>query len=888
MYWDASYTFDNDIAVKTTPREVIHPREARSAYGWTDIASPRHAKTNEELAVHQSSIPRLPIPELSTTCELYLDSLIGVCTAEEYCQARSSVERFLLPGGEGEKLQSLLKARENEMVTQRTSPSWLEPWWDDMYLCGRDPLPINVNYFFGLESWPGCSNQAWRAASLLHAAMTICLDIRNGTFPLEFERAPGGGGVKSALDMSQVARVFGASRVPAEPRDYIVTYTTRPPPTADRSSHTSCYVALDPSHVIVICRNRYFALNVINDESVVPCQQLYGALAQILTLCERPGSKGGPPVGVFTTQHRSAWAENRADLIASHPMNEETLELIQSALLVVVLDSVKEVDTLDELARVILHGSGTNRWFDKHQLIITRDASAGIVFEHAVGDGATTLPIVDEMYKRHKALVKPEEGQDNASMPTFPASALREIDWKLTGSLDIAMRDAFEDYAKLIASTDTCTLNFRQYGGNYMKTSKMSPDAYVQVAFQLSYFKMYGRIDATYESASTRSFLHGRTETVRSASSLVADLCHAVTTQPLFPHHARSTLPRPAMLLRAATDAHVTYMKKAKSGQGVDRHMLGLRMICLESGMQLPTLFTDAAFSKSSRWRLSTSHCGSTNLQLFGFGPVVPDGYGLGYMIKNDSISVCVTSNSAHPQGSSALFVRMLEATLLQMSAIVDSETILTTRFATKLSPSPGRNTNFTSPTASMCEFDFEPGVGFRYLRDRQGQSLYRARGSSKIGTAKESLEATDKEAFKKTEEEKEMKQRAAEAAAAKNAKEEEEAKDRIILSVSSPPKDPITETVTKPKAPAVARNIERPTIEESELRSLFQTYDSTSPGRIDREEFKCEYRKSMESYGVALSEKETDTLFGRYDKSKDGSLDFEEFAILMLHRAKI
>ena len=47
----------------------------------------------------------------------------------------------------------------------------------------------------------------------------------------------------------------------------------------------------------------------------------------------------------------------------------------------------------------IFSSKGTNRWFDKHQLIITENGKAGINFEHSVGDGATTLRLADEMYK---------------------------------------------------------------------------------------------------------------------------------------------------------------------------------------------------------------------------------------------------------------------------------------------------------------------------------------------------------------------------------------------------------------------------------------------------------------------------------------------------------
>ena len=43
------------------------------------------------------------------------------------------------------------------------------------------------------------------------------------------------------------------------------------------------------------------------------------------------------------------------------------------------------------------------------------------------------------------------------------------------------------------------------------------------------------------------------------------------------------------------------------SGQGVDRHLLGLRLIAQEAGMELPDFFKDDAYSRSMNYRLSTS-----------------------------------------------------------------------------------------------------------------------------------------------------------------------------------------------------------------------------------------------------------------------------------------
>lgn len=86
-------------------------------------------------------------------------------------------------------------------------------------------------------------------------------------------------------------------------------------------------------------------------------------------------------------------------------------------------------------------------------------------------------------------------------------------------------------------------------------------------------------------------------------------------------------------LLKQATEFHVRYMRDAKLGKGVDRHLFGLRMLYEQFGDELgitkkPPIFQDKGYSVSGYWKISTSHCGSSSLNLFGFGPVVVDGFG--------------------------------------------------------------------------------------------------------------------------------------------------------------------------------------------------------------------------------------------------------------------
>ena len=52
----------------------------------------------------------------------------------------------------------------------------------------------------------------------------------------------------------------------------------------------------------------------------------------------------------------------------------------------------------------------------------------------------------------------------------------------------------------------------------------MSPDAYIQMALQLAYYKdSGGKFALTYEASMTRLYLQGRTETVRSFTQEIKD-----------------------------------------------------------------------------------------------------------------------------------------------------------------------------------------------------------------------------------------------------------------------------------------------------------------------------------------------------------------------------
>lgn len=92
------------------------------------------------------------------------------------------------------------------------------------------------------------------------------------------------------------------------------------------------------------------------------------------------------------------------------------------------------------------------------------------------------------------------------------------LTWEVSSSLGDAIRTAEQNAAKLINDLDSVLLHYNDYGSTMMKEAKVSPDGWLQMVYQLAYYRHYGKSCPTYESASTRKFLTGRTETVRSCS----------------------------------------------------------------------------------------------------------------------------------------------------------------------------------------------------------------------------------------------------------------------------------------------------------------------------------------------------------------------------------
>ncbi|RUP49178.1 acyltransferase ChoActase/COT/CPT [Jimgerdemannia flammicorona] len=552
----------------------------------------------------------------------------------------AAAEEFLT--NEGPELQERLKT----YATDKSS--YIEEFWYDSYLQYTDSVVLNLNPFFLLEDdpTPNRNDQVVRAASLVTSTLKFIHALRTKQLePDVFRGTP--------LDMSQFERLFATARLPTD---------------------NGCTISTDnlSRHVVVVAHSQFYHFEVFDDDGNIALsdKEIVANLRAIRDdAAKTPITEiAKHAVGVLTTENRRVWATIR-DSLNTNEINAEALGVIDKALFVVCLDHVAPTSSDDlstnmlcgsyEIREGVQVGTCTNRWYDKLQVIVCENGSAGINFEHTGVDGHTVLRFVSDIYtdtilrfaqsisSQTRTLFHSSIAQSRRP-PTLPGGRLspatpdinpRKIEWVMTPEVRTGIRFAETRLSDLILQNDVKVLEFDKYGKSFITNMKLSPDAFVQMAFQAAYYGLYGKVECTYEPAMTKAFLHGRTEAIRSATLESTDFVKT------FCSDAPPTEKLNA--LRKAIKKHSVLTRACSQGLGQDRHLYALecvwkRLYGADRDRRLPRIFEDKGWATLNHTIISTSNCGNPALRLFGFGPVVANGFGLGYIIKDEGIAVSV------------------------------------------------------------------------------------------------------------------------------------------------------------------------------------------------------------------------------------------------------
>ncbi len=540
----------------------------------------------------EDSLPRLPVPSLEETAKRYLKSVHPLLQPDEYSRTEVAVKKFLEPNSFARTLQRRLVARRDDPKHK----NWIADWWNEAaYLAYRDPVVPYVSYFYSFRDDRRRRNPAKRAAAITTAALEFQHQVDEGILEPEYMR-------KQPIAMSSYQYMFNSSRVAAEGVDYPAKFDWK-----------------ENQHIVAIRKNQFFKV-----PTHVGGQQLTTSELELQFSSIYKNAAKSPAIGALTTLPRDAAASARINLLNASPANAAALRAIESSSFIVCLDDSAPI-TLEERAHAYWHGDGANRWFDKPcEFIINDNGTAGFIGEHSMMDGTPTHRLCDTV----NALVFGERldfGNPSVRSNLAEPTALRfELNPEVRNDVATAQRL----FQEVIAQHELKVQAYQSYGKGLIKKFKCSPDAYVQMVIQLAYHKMYAKNRPTYESAATRKFQQGRTETCRSVSNESVAFCNAMADPKIGPAECEK-------LFRAAVHAHIKYIADASDGRGVDRHLFGLKKL-IQEGEETPELFKDPAYTYSSTWYISSSQLSSEFFNGYGWSQVIDQGWGIAYMINEN------------------------------------------------------------------------------------------------------------------------------------------------------------------------------------------------------------------------------------------------------------
>ncbi|CAL8373810.1 unnamed protein product [Boreogadus saida] len=587
-----------------------------------------------------SAVPPQPVPPLDQTLREYLRALEPLLPPDEFQHTQNKVLKFGQSGGLGPRLQDGLLQR------ARTSNNWISDWWvQHAYLESRQPLPVHSNPAISLPQRDHCD---WRgqllfASKLIAAVLDFRAKVNTGQLPVEYMRG-------EPLCTQLFPLLFSSCRIPGPKHDYISHHAL------SRRS---------PTHITVVRNYQFFQLEVYNsDGSRMTESQIHGQLLRIRAASWKTDKE---PMGLLTSEAPTAPGARPTERCSVDKVNKDSVRAIERGLFTLCLDSpvmrISDEKYASRMAAQVLHGGGTfsnsgNRWFDKTlQFIVGEDGSWGLLYEQATAEGPPIATLLDHVLDYC-------QNPDPKRSPLVPLPMPRKLYFLIDQDIKRDIEHAKQNLDILINDLDVNVFNFRRFGKDLPKQHGLSPNAFIQVALQLSYYRVHGEVCPSCDMVSLRMFRGGRTEFIRSPTRQTLDFIQAFD-DPALSREAK------LQLFREAVDVYSALTDRALRGQGLDRHLLGLKLQAIEEGLSIPKVFMDTAYGLATHWRLRTGQVPSNTDSVMCFGPLVPDGYAVCYNPQADHVHFSVTAFNCCEETDAETLARSLKHTLGQLQELL-------------------------------------------------------------------------------------------------------------------------------------------------------------------------------------------------------------------------
>ncbi|XP_068193986.1 uncharacterized protein si:ch211-256m1.8 [Antennarius striatus] len=486
-----------------------------------------------------------PVPELDVTLREVSRVLQLTLSPHLYSEFKNTIDQQ----------RELLQDTHRRIATiAGGQENWVTKQFKRSLLSCSDPLPTSTALPVVLPPQAKQSTQLERAAALLWAAAKLYSE------PLILEG-------NASMESTQQSEVFAASRIPGRHEDEIKVYP-------------------DSLHAIITCAGGVFPVDILwrpstgGPVSARSFIDIYNQLAQVIDQ-PKAGKENDPSIICqLSALERKAWAATRGEILSKGGDTAASLGLMESAVLTLCLEESTGPSEVGDILNAVKVGCGEDspflRYFDKVlNIVVFKDSTAGILFEHSVVDGMVAVLVTERVYALSETaeLDKVQSQTENVNNVTSVCPS--PLKFPLQGIITP------KPCPGLIATQPVLTFDLPSYPDVFsaLRGQRGLYDAWINFSVQLSLRQTLGESASSHilvTPSHMRHYKHGRCDPTYSLTMHSRKLVGALASCVCPDNTVRYGVDL-LHLFHVAFLEHKSLIRSTKNAQGVGPHIAALR-----------------------------------------------------------------------------------------------------------------------------------------------------------------------------------------------------------------------------------------------------------------------------------------------------------------------
>ncbi|XP_028842458.1 uncharacterized protein LOC114794214 [Denticeps clupeoides] len=478
-----------------------------------------------------------PVPELDITLQEASRILQLTLSPDQYIQYKNALFQ---------QRESLLEVQNKFAAAVSGSENWVTEQFKSRLLSGSDPLPTSTALPTVMPQSTTKKDHLERAAALTWAVAKLYSEpwLLEGDIPTE---------------RTQQSEVFATSRIPGKIQDHIKVYPTS-------------------LHAILICQAGVFPIQILNKptsggpQSAVPLIDIYHQLKQITNQPLADKHQKALTVCSLSGMNRRAWYNVREEILKKGGPELDSLELMESAVLAISIEEcMAPPDPADTLNAVKLGVGSCLRYYDKVvNLVVFKDSTAGLMFEHSAVDGMVAALVSEAVFSLSEA--QSIDFTHSETDTTFtPPKPLSFPHWPSQHDLETSTQ----------VNNPMLTFEIQSFPDVFtiLRAQRGVFDAWINFSLQLALRQTLGESAASHilvTPTHVRHYKHGRCDPTYSMTMqshrLVGALASCIGSDNK-PQYTKELIG----LFHLALQEHKNLIKSTKCGKGVGPHLAVLR-----------------------------------------------------------------------------------------------------------------------------------------------------------------------------------------------------------------------------------------------------------------------------------------------------------------------